>query len=165
MVTHSFFQVFHILVIFGFKLLIKKHSSHQNWQNAINLYPQKIPWKIAKETIIYLLKVMDKLIFLIYHTVTGTFLLCQHLELKIIWKIICTLSKDINLVLLMVLSPLNPSIRCIFSILFSIHFLRCCHGEFVEWSRAALVSDYFFSIFVTLMCNVMSGSGVGEIRC
>ena len=32
---------------------------------------------------------------------------------------------------------------CIFSILFSIHFLRCWQGEFVEQSRAFLVGDLF----------------------
>ena len=31
---------------------------------------------------------------------------------------------------------------CIFSILFSIHFLRCWQGEFVEQSRASLVDDH-----------------------
>ena len=32
---------------------------------------------------------------------------------------------------------------CIFSILFSIHFLRCWQGEFVWQSRASLVVDHF----------------------
>ena len=32
---------------------------------------------------------------------------------------------------------------CIFSILFSIHFLGCCQEEFVERSRASLVADHF----------------------
>ena len=50
---------------------------------------------------------------------------------------------------------------CIFSILFSRHFLRCWQGEF---SIASFVGDHFLLIFlVTLVCN----SGVllyGEIR-
>ena len=33
---------------------------------------------------------------------------------------------------------------CIFSTLFSIHFLRCWQGEFVSQSRASLVCDHFF---------------------
>ena len=33
---------------------------------------------------------------------------------------------------------------CIFSILFSIHFLRCRQGEFVQQSRASLVADHFY---------------------
>ena len=32
---------------------------------------------------------------------------------------------------------------CIFSIMFSIHFLRCWQGEFVEQSRTSLVGDHF----------------------
>ena len=32
---------------------------------------------------------------------------------------------------------------CIISILFSIHFLWCWQGEFVQWSRASLVGDHF----------------------
>ena len=32
---------------------------------------------------------------------------------------------------------------CIFSVLFSVHFLRCLQGEFVEQSSATLVGDYF----------------------
>ena len=32
---------------------------------------------------------------------------------------------------------------CIFSILFSIHFLRCWQGEFVKQSGASLVGDHF----------------------
>ena len=32
----------------------------------------------------------------------------------------------------------------IFSILFSIHFLRCLHREFVKQSRASLVGDHIF---------------------
>ena len=32
----------------------------------------------------------------------------------------------------------------IFSILFSLHFLRCWQGEFVEQSTASLVGDHFF---------------------
>ena len=35
-----------------------------------------------------------------------------------------------------------------FSILFSIHFLRCWQGEFVHQSRASLVCDYMSFIFV-----------------
>ena len=50
---------------------------------------------------------------------------------------------------------------CIFSILFSRHFLRCWQGEF---SIASFVGDHFLLIFlVTFVCN----SGVllyGEIR-
>ena len=32
---------------------------------------------------------------------------------------------------------------CIFSILFSVNFLRCWQGEFVEQSRASLVGGHF----------------------
>ena len=32
---------------------------------------------------------------------------------------------------------------CIFSLLFSIYFLRKCHGELVQKSRASLVGDHF----------------------
>ena len=40
---------------------------------------------------------------------------------------------------------------CIFSILFSIHFLKCWQGEF---SIASFVGDHFLLIFlVTLLCN------------
>ena len=39
---------------------------------------------------------------------------------------------------------------CIFSILFSIHFLRCWQGEFVQQSRACLVGDNFL---ITLMLD------------
>ena len=40
---------------------------------------------------------------------------------------------------------------CIFSILFSIHFLKCWQGEF---SKASFVGDHFLLIFlVTLVCN------------
>ena len=40
---------------------------------------------------------------------------------------------------------------CIFSILFSIHFLKCWQGEF---SIASFVGDHFLLIFlVTLVCN------------
>ena len=35
------------------------------------------------------------------------------------------------------------SLVCIFSSLFSIHFFRCCQGEFVLQSRASLVGDHF----------------------
>ena len=51
----------------------------------------------------------------------------------------------------------------IFSIPFSIHFLRCWQGEFVLQSWVSSVGDYFF-ILLTLMFD----SGVmlwGEIRC
>ena len=37
----------------------------------------------------------------------------------------------------------TPTSVCIFSILFSIHFLWCWQGEFVEQSRASLVGDQF----------------------
>ena len=40
---------------------------------------------------------------------------------------------------------------CIFSILFSIHFLKCWQGEF---SIASFIGDHFLLIFlVTLVCN------------
>ena len=35
------------------------------------------------------------------------------------------------------------SLVCIFSSLFSIHFFRCCQGEFVLQSTASLVGDHF----------------------
>ena len=41
---------------------------------------------------------------------------------------------------------------CIFSILFSIHSLRCWQGEIVSQSRASLVGDHSFSL-MTLMCD------------
>ena len=56
----------------------------------------------------------------------------------------------------------NLTSPCIFSILFSIHFLRCWQGEFVYQSRECLVGDHFFFL-MTLLCD-----GVillGEIRC
>ena len=45
---------------------------------------------------------------------------------------------------------------CIFSILFSIHSLKCWLGEFVWQSKASLVDDYFFDTGVILW---------GEISC
>ena len=42
--------------------------------------------------------------------------------------------------------PLRPSIRFIFSILFSVHFPRCWQGEFVQLSRASLVGDHFLNL-------------------
>ena len=70
----------------------KKAFNSSKLKKCYKLISSKNTLKNSKrKKIIYLLKVMDKLIFLIYHTVTGTFLLCQHLELKIIWKIIFTL--------------------------------------------------------------------------
>ena len=51
-----------------------------------------------------------------------------------------------------------------FSILFSIHFLRCWQGEFVYQSRECLVCDHFLNILMTLLCD----TGVillGEIWC
>ena len=45
----------------------------------------------------------------------------------------------------------TQTLVCIFSILFSIHFLRCWQGEF---SIASFVGDHFLLIFlVTLVCN------------
>ena len=45
---------------------------------------------------------------------------------------------------------------CIFSILFSIHSLKCWQGEFVWQSKASLGDDYFFDTGVILW---------GEISC
>ena len=45
----------------------------------------------------------------------------------------------------------TQTLVCIFSILFSIHFLMCWQGEF---SIASFVGDHFLLIFlVTLVCN------------
>ena len=41
----------------------------------------------------------------------------------------------------------------LFSIVFSIHFLRTWQGEFLNRSRASLVDDHSF-ILVTLMCDL-----------
>ena len=63
-----------------------------------------------------------------------------------------------------VISPLSFSVNfyiltsvCIFSILFSIHFLRCGQGEFVNVLklRASLVRDYFLSLFLWLKCLIL----------
>ena len=40
-------------------------------------------------------------------------------------------------------NPWHPRSVCIFSTLFSIHFLGCWQGEFVQQSRASLVDDHF----------------------
>ena len=39
-------------------------------------------------------------------------------------------------------NPIDPNIR-VFSILFSIHFLKCSQGEFVSQSRDSLFGDHF----------------------
>ena len=41
------------------------------------------------------------------------------------------------------LSTFYTTSVCIFSVLFSIHFLRCRLGEFAQQSRASLVGDRF----------------------
>ena len=51
---------------------------------------------------------------------------------------------------------------CIFSILFSIDFLKCWQGEFVDQSREYLVSDHFlYSHDLTVWCR---GYTVGRNR-
>ena len=56
-----------------------------------------------------------------------------------------------NLKKFKVLLILTQTSVCIFSILFSIHFLKCWQGEF---SIASFVGDHFLLIFlVTLVCN------------
>ena len=40
----------------------------------------------------------------------------------------------------MMLNLYTLTLVCIFSILFSIHFLRCCQEEFVQHSRGSLVA-------------------------
>ena len=51
---------------------------------------------------------------------------------------------------------------CVFSILFSIHFLRCWQGEFVYQSREYLVGDHFiYSHDLTVWCR---GYTVGRNR-
>ena len=53
--------------------------------------------------------------------------------------------------------------ECIFSILFSIHFLRCWQGEFVEQSGVSLVVDHFLdSHDLNVQFRVILW---GEIRC
>ena len=64
----------------------------------------------------------------------------------------------INLLTLDILTSVN-----IFSIMFTIHFLRHCRGEFVEQSRASLVGDQFL-----YSCDLSVDSRVihpGEISC
>ena len=54
----------------------------------------------------------------------------------------------------------------IFSILFSIHFLRCCQREFVQQSRTSIIVDHF--LFPCDLYVWFTGVGVillGEIRC
>ena len=41
------------------------------------------------------------------------------------------------------LGLIAPASVCIFSVLVSIHFLRCWQGEFVKQSRASFVGDHF----------------------
>ena len=49
---------------------------------------------------------------------------------------------------------------CIFSILFSIHFLTCRQGEFVYQSKASLVGDHF--LFTRDVNGCFRGDIVGE---
>ena len=50
-------------------------------------------------------------------------------------------SQKIWAIMVLILSTLT--LVCIFSILFSLHFLRCWQGEFVQQARTSLVRDHF----------------------
>ena len=52
------------------------------------------------------------------------------------------------------LNPCNPTSVCIFSKLFSIHFLRCWQGKFVLRSKAALVGDHFIHSYDLRICLI-----------
>ena len=60
---------------------------------------------------------------------------------KLAWGFIFTEIK--LLVTIHILTLYTLTSVCIFSILFSIHFLRCWQGEFVEQSWALLLDDHF----------------------
>ena len=70
-----------------------------------------------------------------------------HKEGKMLWLILHTNLKKFKVLLILY----TQTLVCIFSILFSIHFLKCWQGEF---SIASFVGDHFLLIFlVTLLCN------------
>ena len=72
---------------------------------------------------------------------------------------------------MMSLTLYTPISECIFSTLFSIYFLMCWQGEFVEQSRGSSV-DVLYSIYVYInsaslpfMIRCMITSGNGDDTC
>ena len=57
----------------------------------------------------------------------------------------------------------TPSSACIFSLLFSIYFLRCWQGEFVQQSTTALVGDHI--LYSCCPYVWFRGDTWGEIKC
>ena len=84
-----------------------------------------------------------------FESLKLTFIWCRLIYFKQVWysdkfKIMLTWKSFEMKIYKFTFYSLVTSVY-IFSILFSIHFLRCCQGEFVKQSRGSLVCDHFLS--------------------